>query len=137
MATILIEGTTAEFPAATAAGDDLWLPAGELGRQTGWALKPEGLCREDFCVPVPSTGEDGFVRDGSVNLPAFWRLLERPVLHDEAGESWAFGADAGERARRLLALEAPDFALPDLEGRTHALSHYRGKRVLLATWASW
>ncbi len=32
---------------------------------------------------------------------------------------------------------APDFALPDREGRTVRLSDFRGKRVLLLTWASW
>jgi peroxiredoxin len=37
----------------------------------------------------------------------------------------------------LASLEAPDFALPDWQGRPHRLSHYRGRKVLLATWASW
>ena len=32
---------------------------------------------------------------------------------------------------------APDFALPDLAGELHTLSEHRGKKVLLATWASW
>ena len=32
---------------------------------------------------------------------------------------------------------APDFTLPDLEGRLHSLSEHRGKKVLLVTWASW
>ena len=34
-------------------------------------------------------------------------------------------------------LTAPDFSLPDLEGREHSLSDYRGNKVFLATWASW
>jgi peroxiredoxin len=34
-------------------------------------------------------------------------------------------------------LDAPDFTLPDLTGAEHALSEHRGKKVLLATWASW
>lgn len=137
MTTVLIEGATAAFPEAVAEGDALWLPAEELESRTGWALKAEGLCREEFCVPVPAGRESEFVRDGAVNLPAFWRHLDRPVLHDEARATWAFGADAGERAQRLRSLEAPDFALPDLAGRVHRLSGHRGRRVLLATWASW
>ncbi|NDG42002.1 MAG: TlpA family protein disulfide reductase, partial [Betaproteobacteria bacterium] len=40
-------------------------------------------------------------------------------------------------AQALSTLEAPDFELPDLAGQTHRLSDYRGKKVLLATWASW
>ena len=47
------------------------------------------------------------------------------------------GTAARERGRALRSLEAPDFALPDLEGRMHALSDHRGRKVLLATWASW
>lgn len=32
---------------------------------------------------------------------------------------------------------APDFALPDLQGRVHRLSDYRGKVVFLNLWATW
>jgi len=32
---------------------------------------------------------------------------------------------------------APDFELPDLLGRTHRLSDYQGKVVILNFWASW
>jgi peroxiredoxin len=37
----------------------------------------------------------------------------------------------------LQSLDAPDFELPDLAGRKHRLSDHRGKKVLLASWASW
>ena len=62
---------------------------------------------------------------------------DRPLAvdHDEAV---AFlGAPAGARAARLASLEAPDFTLPDLEGRRHSLSQHRGKKVLLVAYASW
>jgi peroxiredoxin len=32
---------------------------------------------------------------------------------------------------------APDVRLPDLDGNAHALSDYRGKKVLLYCWSSW
>lgn len=32
---------------------------------------------------------------------------------------------------------APDFALPDLEGRTRSLADFRGKVLLLFFWATW
>ena len=44
---------------------------------------------------------------------------------------------AAERAKTLSSLEAPDFTLPDLDGRLHSLSEQRGKKVLLVAYASW
>jgi peroxiredoxin len=32
---------------------------------------------------------------------------------------------------------APDFAVPDRKGRVVRLSDFRGKKVLVVTWASW
>jgi len=126
-----------EVATAQADGDDLWLPAGELPAVVGWTLKPEGLCRDALCVPVPRGREAAFVRGGQVNLAAFWRHTDRPWARSEAGDIWVFGTNARERADELLSLQAPDFALPDLAGRMHALSEYRGKKVFLVTWASW
>lgn len=36
-----------------------------------------------------------------------------------------------------LAVQAADFALPDLQGKTHHLADYRGKFVLVNFWATW
>jgi peroxiredoxin len=35
------------------------------------------------------------------------------------------------------AVPAPDFALPDTNGRLHRLSDYRGKTVIINFWATW
>ena len=61
----------------------------------------------------------------------------RPVALDEVEGAAYVGVSAAERGRRLASLEAPDFTLPDLDGRMHTLSAYRGKKVFLAVWASW
>ena len=47
------------------------------------------------------------------------------------------GIGASERGRRLASLDAPDFTLPDLDGRLHTLREHRGKKVFLVVWASW
>jgi hypothetical protein len=61
----------------------------------------------------------------------------RPVAVDLDARAAYLGVSAAERAKALASLEAPDFTLPDLDGRPHSLSEYRGKRVLLVAYASW
>lgn len=100
---------------------------------TGWTLKPEGMCRDELCVPLDADARRG----GAVDLAAFWRRLGNPVLSDPSGEVWVLGTSAENRASALSGLEAPDFTLPDLAGVSHSLSAYRGKKVFLTTWASW
>ena len=61
----------------------------------------------------------------------------RPVALDDAERVAYLGVSAGERGRRLASLEAPDFTLPDLDGRLHTLREHRGQKILLVAWASW
>jgi len=136
-ATILSEaGAIVVQPAPNDLGE-LWLTPGDLAAATGWTIQPEGLCRGAVCVPTPAAKRDAFVRDDAVNVSAFWRHMGAPTAVADAGDVWALGAPADARAQRLDSLEAPDFALPDVHGRSHRLSDYRGQKVFLATWASW
>ena len=61
----------------------------------------------------------------------------RPVAVDLDERAAYLGVGAAERAQALASLEAPDFTLPDLDGRMHSLSQQRGKKVLLVAYASW
>jgi len=124
---------------AKAERDNLWLSSADLAKVTGWELKPEGVCKGGVCVPIPIGRDADFVRDNrdSFNLASFARLMNQPTLHDDKHGVWYFGQDAGTRRAALKSLEAPDFELPDLDGEMHRLSDYRGKKVLLAAWASW
>jgi hypothetical protein len=61
----------------------------------------------------------------------------RPVAIDQEARAAYLGVTARTRAEALGSLEAPDFTLPDLEGRLHSLSEHRGKKVLLVAYASW
>jgi hypothetical protein len=115
------------------AANGLWLAAADAARVTGWTLKPEGMCRDDQCVPLSPTS----VGAGRVDVEAFWRRLGNPVLCSDDRETWVLGAGADDRNAALAGLVAPDFTLPDLSGTPRTLSQLRGNKVLLVTWASW
>ena len=115
------------------AHDGLWMHAGDAEKVTGWTLKPEGMCRDERCVPLP----DSALKEGEVDVGAFWQKLGGPVIASQEGDVWALGAPADERNAVLEGLQAPDFTLPDADGVPRTLSQLRGKKVFLATWASW
>jgi hypothetical protein len=129
MTTILTP--TAEYRVETR--DGLWMSAADAEKVTGWTLKPEGMCRAELCVPLPAAA----VKGKDVDVAAFWTKLGGPVVAAETGEVWALGVPADERNAALEGLEAPDFTLPDVDGTPRTLSQLRGKKVFLATWASW
>ena len=120
-----------EFTVPAEAG--LLVSPADAERVSGWTLKPEGMCRDELCVPLPAKARSG----GKIDLAAFWQTLGNPVLSDPSGDVWVLGTAADSRANALDGLEAPDFTLPDLAGVPHRLSDLRGKKVFLTTWASW
>ena len=122
---------TAEYKVSTR--DGLWMSAADAGKVTGWTLKPEGMCRDERCVPLPAAA----VKGSDVDVEAFWQRLGGPVIASQDGDAWALGAPADERNAALEELQAPDFTLPDIDGVPRTLSQLRGKKVFLATWASW
>ena len=130
MVTVLTD-TAVTQTAGRADDGSLWLSAPEFASATGFQLKPEGACRDDVCVPLP----DAMLTKHEVDAAGFWRVTGRPVLH--SGKVWLLAEGAVQRATMHESLQAPDFTLPDLEGTQHTLSEYRGKKVFLATWASW
>ena len=129
MATVLTDTGTHAVPAS----GGLLLSPQEMARITGWTLKPEGLCRDELCVPLAPAMRQG----DRIDAAAFWRHLGHPVAQDRAGETWVLGTGPDQRNTALAGLQAPDFALPDLNGRVHRLSDYRGNKIFLTTWASW
>ncbi len=137
MVWLITEAQELEIADAAAEGDALWLSGDDALRATGWQIKPEGFCRGEICLPLPPGRAREFLREEQINVAEFWRLMGRPVVSDDAREAWMLGQGASERSAALESLEAPDFSLPDLDGTMHSLSGQRGKKVLLATWASW
>jgi len=123
--------STAEHEVA--AHDGLWMSATDAEKAIGWTLKPEGMCRADVCVPLPASA----VGTSELDVAAFWQKLGGPVIASDTRDVWALGAPADERNAALEGLDAPDFTLPDVDGVPRTLSSLRGKKVFLATWASW
>ena len=107
------------------------VPVDVLTRETGWEVKPQGACRDERCVPLP----DGTLADGRVDVELFTERLRMPLLHDEQAGLWALGPESGDAA--MTTVQAPDLVLPLLTGEPFPLSALRGKKVLIAAWASW
>ena len=137
MTVVLHEQAEAACPSARVEGDALWLSVDDLARATGWQLKPEGLCKGDICIPLSASRRTQITRGGEVDAAGLWRMLGHPVVHDVSATAWVLGTGADQRSGALARLEAPDFTLPDLAGVPHTLSSYRGKRVLVVSFASW
>ena len=101
----------------------------------GWTLKPEGLCRDDVCVPVRD--RDALVVGDRVDLVVAADALRRPVVVDADVGIVAIALDREQRATALQSLVAPDVTLHDLDGTPHALSQWRGQKRLLHAFSSW
>ena len=93
---------------------------------TGWAIKPQGACKDERCVPLGG---------GDFDVRAAAERLGMPILHDEANGLYAIGPEAGGRA--LESAVATDFTLPAFGGGDFALSSLRGQKAVLLAWASW
>jgi AhpC/TSA family len=139
-ATIIYDDVATQVNATTENPAELWISTADLTRATRFELKPQGVCRDELCFPVPKARAQEFVRKNSgitsFNLLAFAQLVNQPVAHDDALSMWYFGLRADQR-QGLASLQAPTFTLPDMAGKTHSLADFRGKKVLLVTWASW
>lgn len=113
----------------------LLIEPARLPEALGWELKPEGLCRDDVCVPVRDPAE--LFSGGELDLAAVGAALGRPVVVDADARVAAVALDGETRRRALTELEAPPFALPDLDGNLHALEEWHNQKKLLVAFASW
>jgi hypothetical protein len=142
-AVVIYGGAVTELrtPSPFTQAKDLWVTLAELKRATGFAVKPQGVCRDELCFPLPKERKGDFLaHQGKVtwfNLSEFARLVNQPIAHDEKLAAWCFGPRPEAQNGYLATLEAPNFTLPDMSGKLHSLSDFRGRKVLLITWASW
>jgi hypothetical protein len=114
----------------------LWADAADLARVTGWQLKPEGLCRDDVCIPV----RDPLAMlspEGRVELGAFAAALGREAVIDADHGVAAIGDSATAIGESMASLRAPDFTLPDLDGNPVSMHDFDRRKRLLLAWSSW
>ena len=97
---LIEDGETHEVEASLADGAIRVAPAA-LQAALGWELKPEGLCRGETCVPVPSAGRETLVDDAGIDLEAFTELLGLPLALDTEEAIACIGRSALQQASVL------------------------------------
>src|SRR5690242_1458389 len=84
----------------------------EFEAETGWAIKPEGACLDDVCVPLPALERDG---DGRIDGRVVAERLGMPIARDEQHGLFALGPRSGDR-KVLETARVPELVLPDFDG---------------------
>lgn len=140
-AVALHRGVAVEITDRLADPTDLWVLPADLTRVSGFELKPEGLCLEEICIPVRANDADPLAveRDGQtwVNTSALARRMNQAVVADAEAGVWSFAPMPTSVTGGAASVEAPNFTLPNTKGDSVSLADFRGKKVLLLTWASW
>ncbi len=131
-ATVLYGDRTVSLDKTRHDGDDLWVRKADLPRINDFEVKPQGACREDVCIPLSK----GLLKGDYFNLSAFARKTREVVLKADTAV-YSFGEIPVLRGAFYNSRIAPDFAVPDRKGKVVHLSDFRGKKVLVITWASW
>ena len=139
--TVLYDDRMIEIERTLPDPNDLWVVPDDLPRVNGFELKPEGACLDALCVPVLQDRDSPMyvTRAGQAwfNVTELARTLEQAFVADHDHRVWSFGEIPVTRTRFLRSALAPDFALPNRDGELVRLSDFRGKQVLIVTWASW
>jgi hypothetical protein len=111
--------------------DRLNIDAATFETATGWQIKPEGACKGEVCVPLDQSARaaNGF------DVVATADRLGMSIVADPDAGLWSIGPES-LGGRSLATAEAPELTLPDvLTGKDIKLSSFRGKKVVLASWA--
>jgi hypothetical protein len=138
---VVFDGIATQVADRPGDSTELWVSSADLTKATRFELKPEGVCLEQKCYPIPAGREKEFLAESQgtawFNLGEFARQLRLPAAHDAKHDVWYFGPQPQEQNGYVTSLIAPDFTLADVNGKKHSLSDFRRKKVLLITWASW
>ncbi len=94
--------------------------------RSGWAIKPEGACKGDVCVPLPS-----------LEIDMVASRLGMPIVVDEASGFRSLGPATAGSGRALDTAVAPHIELPDLDGKLWRIADLQPQKVVIVSWASW
>lgn len=130
-AVVLFQDRTVTLERVRPDSKDLWVGAADLPRINQFTLKPAGACRADMCIPVPKALKSG----EWFNLTGFAQRVHQSYVAEDG--VWSLGEIPLIRGDYYQSRIAPDFAVPDRKGRVVHLSDFRGKKVLVVSWASW
>jgi peroxiredoxin len=118
-------------------GDGRYADAAGLADATGWALKREGLCRGETCVPLFGRQVSDPDDDSRIDLEEWAAALGLLVALDEAEGVAALAPSAESRQRELASGKAPSLQLKDVDGNPVSFDDMSGHKRVLVTWASW
>jgi hypothetical protein len=137
--TVIAADKTFQVAGAKVENGELWVPLDQVTAITGFELKPQGMCAGDVCMPIPRDGSWISDKSGAklFCVTRFAKQADQAYAVDEPHHTWSFTAVPQAPTQPLLTGQAPDFTLTDRDGKTVRLSDFRGKKVLLWTWASW
>ena len=139
--TVLYQDETIRVERTLPDPTDLWVSPGDLTRINKFVLKPEGACLDELCIPIRQDRDSEiFVTRGPdrwVSVSELADRLDQQYVVDREARVWSFGEIPVTRRAFLDEGMAPDFTLADRQGDPVKLSDFRGKKVLLITWASW
>ena len=126
------------------------MSATEFAALTGWERKPEGWCRGEICVPMPSgtsstagaadatTGTAGV--SGTADMIDVAAVAERLGMPYEVDHTHGVGAlgPATVSGRALTDVRAHwPAGLIDRAGDRFDASSLVGRRIIMVAWASW
>ena len=112
---------------------DLTVDEHEFEARTGWAIKPQGACKAEACVPLPTESR---LDNGRIEASVLSERLGMPLVADEAHGIWALGPETAVTGKALTSAVAPE-RLGEFVGRAdvvggeqHALGSLRSLGAL-------
>jgi hypothetical protein len=130
-ATVLFGENTVALDKTRVIDGNLWVQSEDLPRINQFEVKPQGACRAGVCIPLSKTLKNG----DWFNLTGFAHRIGETVVNEQT--VYSFGEIPVLRGSFYNSRIAPDFAVPDRQGKVVHLSDFRGKKALVITWASW